>query len=128
MNIHQEVVITCALQEAYQALSDAEIFAEFTGLSAAIDFVPGGEFCCFNGMILGRTIEFKPSRMIVQAWRVANWEEGIYSIVKFDFERMSEGTTKIILHHTGFPEQHRVHLEPGWHDNYWKPLKKYFEN
>ena len=75
-------------------------------------------------MITGRNIELIPEQRIVQAWRVGNWPEGIYSIVKF--ELTADGTaTKLVLDHTAFLEGAADHLDPGWHQMYWEPLKKY---
>jgi hypothetical protein len=34
-------------------------------------------------------------------------------------------STKLILEHHGFPEGNADHLDPGWHQMYWEPLRKY---
>jgi len=125
MSIHQEISFTGNLKRVYDAFTNAKLFSEFSGASAEIDPEPGGKFSCFGGMILGQTIENIPAERLVQAWRVANWEPGVYSIVKFEFEEVSDTETKLILDHTGFPEDHKAHLEQGWHERYWEPLKKY---
>jgi len=78
-------------------------------------------------MISGLTIESVPNNRLVQAWRVGNWEPGVYSIVKFEFKNINDIETKLIFDHTGFPEEHQVHLAQGWHDRYWDPMKKYLE-
>ena len=78
-------------------------------------------------MIVGRTIENIPDERIVQPWRVANWEPGVYSIVKFEFEKINDIETKLVFDHAGFPEEHKAHLEQGWHERYWGPMKKYLE-
>ncbi len=89
----------------------------------------GGAFSCFGGVITGRNVELLPDRRIVQAWRVAMWPEGLYSIVKVELR--PQGTeTRLTLDHVGFPEEMRAHLngedpEGGWHRQYWEPLKKY---
>ena len=76
-------------------------------------------------MITGQTIEAIPGTRLVQAWRVGNWDPGIYSIVKFEFEALSDSETNLIFDHTGFPDEHRDHLDKGWHDRYWQPLINY---
>ena len=123
--IHHEISISANPQRIYEALTCAKQFGEFTGALAEIDPVSGGQFSCFGGMITGQTIEAIPGNRLVQAWRVSNWEPGIYSIVKFEFEKIIDTETKLIFDHTGFPEEHRDHLDQGWHDRYWEPLKKY---
>jgi activator of HSP90 ATPase len=65
-----------------------------------------------------------PARLIVQAWRVVPWPEGIYSIARFEFKPLGTGT-KLIFDHTGFPQDLAESLESGWQDHYWKALRTY---
>lgn len=123
--INQEVKIEAKASEVYGALTDSETFSEFTGgAPAEIHANEGGAFSLFGGMIQGRTIELNTDKQIIQAWRAGNWEEGVYSIVRFDL--VEEGSQTIVtLHQAGFPEDQGVHLESGWHENYWKPLQNF---
>lgn len=123
--IHHEISFNTIPQRLFEALTDARKFSGFTGAAAEIDSIPGGKFSCFDGMITGQILEILPDSRLVQAWRVGNWEPGIYSIVKFEFEMLNEMETKLIFDHTGFPEEHRDHLDQGWHERYWAPLKDY---
>lgn len=61
-------------------------------------------------------------RRIVQAWRVATWPEGVYSIARFELRPQQAGT-RVIFDHTGFPPELRDHLAAGWEDHYWKALR-----
>ncbi len=85
--LHQEIPIKATPQRIYQALLDSKQFAAFTGLAAEIDPKAGGAFSMFGGLIVGRNIELVPDQRIVQAWRPANWDPGVYSIVKFELKR-----------------------------------------
>ena len=125
--IHQEITIRANRQRVFKALTHAPVFAEFSGAPAEIDHRAGGAFSCFGGMITGITLETQAPEFLVQAWRVANWDPGIYSVAKFVLEEISDDETKLIFDHTGFPVDHIDHLEPGWHTKYWEPLKKYLE-
>ena len=127
MSIHHEVEYKCSAQRLFDALTISEQFADLTGLAAGINPEPGGEFSFFDGMITGMTIEIEANKRLVQAWRVGNWEPGIYSIVKFELEVIDEEETNLIFDHTGFPAEHREHLETGWHEKYWQPLRTYLE-
>jgi activator of HSP90 ATPase len=84
----------------------------------------GGAFTLFGGHIVGRHIELMPNQRIVQAWRVVDWNPGVYSIVKFELAEQGSGA-KIVFDHTGFPEGKGQHLAAGWTANYWEPLQKY---
>jgi len=84
----------------------------------------GGTFILFGGIIVGRHIELVPDPRIVQAWRVAYWDPGVYSIAKFELAEQGAGT-KIIFDHTGFPQGQAEHLVAGWKAHYWEPLEKF---
>lgn len=132
--IHQEVIFKAERKRVYEALTDAKQFNKVVQLSAAgmsLGNVPteisrevGGTFSLYGGHILGRHVELVPNERLVQAWRVANWNPGVYSIAKFALAE--QGTaTKLIFDHTGFPDGQGQHLAEGWKTNYWEPLTKY---
>src|SRR5215469_845068 len=136
-SIHQEPVFKASAKRIYEALTDEKQFEKVTQLSATIQsgaalgnkptqIAPeaGGPFTIFHGHIVGRHIELVPNQRIVQAWRVVDWDPGIYSIVKFELTKQGSGT-KIIFDHTGFPQGKGQHLADGWKANYWEPLEKY---
>ncbi|MFL6562648.1 MAG: SRPBCC domain-containing protein, partial [Bacillus sp. (in: firmicutes)] len=107
------------------ALTDSNQFSQVTG-GAPVEISPvaGGTFSCFGGMIHGRNIELVPGVRIVQAWRVANWPEGVYSIAKFELKEQ-DSKTLLVFDHIGFPEAEEEHLAAGWGENYWSPIEKY---
>ena len=135
--IHQEVVFKASRKRVYEALTDAKQFNKVVQLSAAMKSgMPpgatptelsrevGGAFSLFGGYIVGRHVELVPNERIVQAWRTAGWDPGVYSIAKFDLAEQRSGT-KLVLDHTGFPDGTGQHLADGWKANYWEPLEKY---
>lgn len=123
--IHQEVSIGASPERIYKAFVDSAQFSALTGgAPAEISTENGGKFSCFGGAISGINVELVPGKRIVQAWRVGNWPEGLYSLVRFELE--PEGTgTKLVFDHSGFPEAEAEHLAAGWHERYWEPLKKF---
>jgi activator of HSP90 ATPase len=123
-SIHQEIKLPATPKHIFDVLLDAKQFATFTGLPAEIDPEVGGTFKTFGGLIEGRNIELIPGQRIVQAWRPASWDPGLYSIVHFEL-KPSGAATLLTLDHTGFPEGLCDHLAFGWNTRYWEPLKKY---
>ena len=136
-SIHQEPTFKAPRKRVYEALLDTKQFDKVVHLSAAmqsgmslgtaptqISNAVGGTFSLFGGHILGRHVELVPNQRIVQAWRVADWAPGIYSIAKFELLEDSSGT-KIIFDHTAFPKGRGEHLAAGWRGNYWEPLQKF---
>lgn len=122
--IHQEVVFKASPNRIYEALLSTQQFSEFTGGTAEISREVGGSISCFGGYVSGRNIELVPNKRIVQAWRSKDWEDGVYSIVKFELKRQGS-ETRVALDHSGFPEDQREHLDSGWPRNYWEPLQRY---
>jgi activator of HSP90 ATPase len=134
--IHQEVTFNAAPKRVYDALTEASQFQKVESLSdamksldisshpARISREPGGTFSLFGDYIIGRQIELVENQRIVQAWRVASWEPGIFSIARFELKE--QGTsTKLVFDHAGFPSGTAEHLAAGWHAHYWEPLEKF---
>ncbi|MEM7446247.1 MAG: SRPBCC domain-containing protein [Pseudomonadota bacterium] len=122
--IHQEVVFEASPAKVYEALMNADQHAAFTKGKAEISRDVGGEFTCHDGQIVGRNIELVPNERIVQAWRVANWEAGVYSVVRF--ELMPEGDkTRLILDHAGVDDDKSEMVAAGWKVRYWEPMQSF---
>ena len=134
ITIHQEVNFSVSAQRLYEILLSSQQFSDcirksfgnFTARSANIDPTVGGAFSLFDGHIVGRILELVPNQRIVEAWRVVDWPEGVYSIARFQFRPQSSGT-KVIFDHVGFPEGLKEHLSIGWTQHYWEALAKYLQ-
>jgi activator of HSP90 ATPase len=134
-SIHMEPVFTASRKRVYEVFLDAKQFDASTKLSEAmksgklpsaptlISREVGGAFQLFGGFIIGRHLELVPNERIVQAWRVAYWDPGTFSIAKFVFADQSTGS-KIIFDHSGFPKGDAENLVAGWKGNYWEPIGK----
>ncbi|MCA9710256.1 MAG: SRPBCC domain-containing protein [Myxococcales bacterium] len=122
--IHQEVAFSAPPARIYRALMDSAEHAEFTGGPAQISAEEGGACSWHGGQITGRNIELVPDQRIVQAWRAMHWDQGVYSIVRFELRADGAGT-RLILEQAGHPEGSGEHLESGWQARYWEPLTTY---
>jgi uncharacterized protein YndB with AHSA1/START domain len=107
--LHHEVDFKATPARIYEALLDSKQFSAFS---------------LFGGQILGRNVELVPNQRIVQAWRSAGWDQGVYSIAKFELKAQGPAT-HLIFDHRGFPEGKKEHLEEGWREHYWERLQKY---
>jgi uncharacterized protein YndB with AHSA1/START domain len=136
-SIHQERTFAATPTRVYDALTIAAQFDHVVRLSGAmrsgtklgtapraIRNSAGGGFTLFGGHIAGRFIELVPHQRIVQAWRVANWDPGVYSIARYALSEQGGGT-KLVFDHAGFPSGQAEHLAQGWVANYWEPLARY---
>jgi activator of HSP90 ATPase len=136
--IHQERVFKAGRQRVYEALTVEGQFDKLVQMSGAMKSAamakkqqptklsqqPGSTFALFGGYIVGRQIELVTNELIVQAWRVLNWPQGTYSIVRFELIDQRE-STKLLFDHRAFPNGQAEHLASGWEENYWDPLAKF---
>ena len=133
-SIHQEITFEAPPERLYATLTDAGEFHKVVLRSGAvrsgmvkmtqptqISREAGGAFALFGGVIVGRQIELMPNTRIVQAWRAADWQPGVYSIARFELVKQGPGT-RLVFDHTGFPKGQAEHLVQGWNTNYWQPL------
>ena len=103
MWIQQEQTFAAPPEAIYAALTQADEFGAMTGVPAQIDPAPGGEFVLFGGAITGRNIECVPGTRLVQAWRASTWEDGVYSMVRFELTKDGDAT-KVALDHAAYPD------------------------
>jgi len=112
----------------YDSWLDSKAHSEFTGSKAIIDPHKGGIFTAGNNYIKGKTLELQPYGRIVQSWRTNDFPSYCKdSIVEILLEKSKEGTRFTLLH-SGIPEGQAEKYKKGWEENYFKPLKKYFNN
>lgn len=123
--IHQEITFNATPEQVYRALLDSGEHAGFTGAPAEVSPDEGGACSWYGGHVTGRNIELVPNERIVQVWRPANWDAGVYSVVKYELVAKGD-QTQVVLDQAGHPEGTGEHLESGWHERYWKPLEAYF--
>lgn len=124
-SIHYDLNFKASPEQLYDALLDQTKFAAITGMPASIEPTVGGALFMFGKLIVGRNVELVPNVRIVQAWRPASWDAGVYSSVHFEFKANGAGTD-LAFDHTGFPSGLYDHLDWGWKNHYWDGLRKYF--
>src|SRR3989337_4514417 len=125
--IPQKVIIPASPEDVYAAFIDAKKHSAFTGSKATCDPKVGGEFTAWNGYISGRNLELEKGKRIVQEWITTEWPDGYPpSRLEFTFCKVSGGT-ELTMVHSNIPADQADEYRQGWIDNYWDPLKAYFE-
>jgi len=124
--IRQTVTFKASPHEVYEALMDSRQHTKFTGAKASISRKVGGRFTAYDGYIEGVNLELVPDEKIVQSWRGSDWPEGHYSKAAFALKEVG-GSTRLTFVQTGVPEDEYDSIRQGWHDYYWKPMKKMLE-
>lgn len=111
-------------EAVFEAIADPARHSEVTGAPAELSRDAGDRFTTHGGAIEGWTLDIEPGERIVQAWRPADWDAGVYSVVRYDFADEGDGT-RITLTHSAVPDGAAPHLEAGWQSMYWEPLAAY---
>src|SRR5450759_218931 len=94
-NIEHTVLFRATPKGVYDTLMNGKKHSQFTSEPAKIRAKAGAAFSCYGGYITGITLELKPGKRIVQAWRSQGWPEGHYSIVTFALAKKSGGRTQL---------------------------------
>lgn len=123
--IQQSVRLPATPDDLYDSYLDAKQHAAITGGKVTISAREGGKFTAFDGMLRGRNLLIVPKRLIVQAWRSAQWKDSdLDSILILEFSRVSGGG-RIELTHVNVPRHDHHGVTEGWKKYYWKPWRKY---
>src|SRR4051812_7538982 len=98
---------------------NAKSHAAFTGGRGTIKPRKGSAFKAFAGMLTGTTLHIRPKRLIVQAWRSANWaKDAIDSTLTLSFWPEAGGA-RIELVHANIPDNDFAGVSHGWEKYYW---------
>lgn len=120
-------VIPATRDELYAAWLDSAAHTAMTGGQANVSAGVGDYFDAWDGYIQGRNLELLPGRRIVQSWRTVEFQDTEPdSQIEITFEDAARGT-EVILRHTNLPP-HGAQYEQGWVDNYFDPMKAYFDD
>ena len=114
-----------APEQVYEVLTDGVKFGEVTGQPGKGGGAPGAYYSLFDGWLEGRQVELVPNERISQAWRFADWEPGVYSMVRFTLSPAGHGT-RLAVHQNGVPEEMREHIASNWPALYFQPIIKHF--
>ena len=119
-------VIPAPRKRVYEAWLDARAHSAFTGAKTTIRAKIGGRFTAWDGYITGKTLELKPSRLIVQSWRTTEFPaDAADSRVELHFEDAATGT-RLTLIHSGAPSTQVASYKTGWRDFYFRPMRAWF--
>ena len=121
-------VLPATPESIFRAWMTATEHAEFTGAPATIDATEGGDFEVWDGYITGKTLELRPPRLIIQAWRTTEFpEDAPDSRLEVSLEA-ADGGTCVTIRHSEIPEGHGKAYRQGWGEHYLDRLQEYFRS
>ncbi|MFM1932695.1 MAG: hypothetical protein RL226_1998 [Bacteroidota bacterium] len=124
-NIFQIFEVSARPSEVYDLLMVAEKHAAFTGKSAEIYPIEGGNFAFCNRNHTGFFLKLVKNKQIVLAWTHRKFPKGHYSVVDITLEKTEQGNTRVVLNHLAVPETCDGWLTEAWRKTYWEPMQAY---
>jgi activator of HSP90 ATPase len=126
-SIRQTVFLRADPIEVYEALLDPAKHSEFTGSPATGSKRVGSAFTAWDGYITGRYIALEKGKRIVQEWKTTEWPEG-YPPSRLEFIVVAKKNgSQLTMKQSSVPAEQVERYRSGWVENYWDPLREYFE-
>ncbi len=123
--IHQTATFPAPPDKLFDLYMNPKLHAAISGGPVTISRTAGTKFRAFGGMIMGKTLQVVPKRLIVQSWRGKDWKAGdMDSTLIISFWPDKEGG-RIELTHVNVPEYDYEGVTDGWEKYYWKPWRAY---
>lgn len=124
MTIHLQTTVPAAPEHIYELLTNGAKLGDVTGMPGKGGGAEGAYFSLFGGWVTGRQIELVPNERITQAWRMTDWEPGVYSLVRFTLT--AEGTgTALTVDQDNVPQAVHEHVRTNWTGFYFEPIAAY---
>ncbi len=120
-----EFVLSGKPKRVMQLLTDAKLIRKWSGGEAVVENRPGGRFEMFDGWVTGEVLK-TGDRELVYTWKTSDWDENakpseVHYLLKDD-----EAGTRVILHHTGFPDEEEMRShKAGWTDYFFDPMEDF---
>jgi activator of HSP90 ATPase len=117
--------LTAEPELVYKALTTAITIQLWSGAPAEMSTEPGSEFSLWEGDIVGKNIEFKENKLIVQNWYFDGKTDESMVTIKLH-EGKKKGSTSVELIHTNIPEEDYQSFAEGWDEYYFGALLEFF--
>jgi len=127
MAIHQEATFPVPPERIYELLIDAARFSTLVNRRGRGGGTEGAWFSLFGDQLEGRQIELVRPERVVQAWRRSEWEQGVYSIVRFTLAPEGAGT-RVVVDQDGYPANFHDTLAESWREMYFDPMARHFSD
>ena len=121
--IKQKVRFSAPPRAIYDALADSRRRTAITGRKAVLSPKVGGTFSADDGRVTGVNVDLVPGKRLVQAWRRADFPEGVYSMAAITLAPTPTGGTELVLTHRGVPKWLIDDTEDNWRNGYWAKMK-----
>jgi len=108
-----------------ELLTDPVLIRKWSGGEAILENKVGGRFEMFDGWVKGEVLKTGGNEL-AYTWKANDWPEEAKPSEVHYLLKEDEAGTKVILHHTGFPNAEEMNShKSGWTDFFFDPLEDF---
>ena len=112
-------------EQVFEALTKAELVAEWSGTEAVMNDKVGSKFSIWDGDMYGMNLEVVKNKKLVQEWCTKEWDEAS----RVTFTLVPQGKTTLVeLLHENVPEKSVQSYADGWKQYYLGAIQEMFES
>src|ERR1700721_86530 len=99
-----EFILSGKPARVMELLTDPVLIRKWSGGAAVLENKVGGRFEMFDGWVTGTVLKTSKNEL-AYTWKTSDWPEETKPTEVHYLLKEDEAGTKVILHHTGFPNE-----------------------
>ena len=120
-----EFILSGKPARVMQLLTDPVLIRKWSGGAAILENKEGGKFEMFDGWVTGTVLKTSKNEL-AYTWKTSDWPEETKPTEVHYLLKEDEAGTKVILHHTGFPDEDEMKShKAGWTDFFFDPMEDF---
>lgn len=126
MEFTLKTTLNATAKQVYKSWLSTQGHTKMTRGTAFVSDKVGDAFSTCDGYIKGSNLVLEPYQKIIQSWRSSYFKENEEDSQIEIILNENDGATELILTHSNVPESGEHYIK-GWEENYFTPMKQYFE-
>ncbi len=120
-----EFILSGKPARVMELLTDPVLIRKWSGGEAVLENRVGGRFEMFDGWVKGTVLKTSKNEL-TYTWKTSDWPEETKPTEVHYLLKEDEAGTKVILHHTGFPDEEEMkNHKAGWTDFFFDPMEDF---
>jgi uncharacterized protein YndB with AHSA1/START domain len=124
-DLNLEFTLSGKPKRVMELLTDPKLIRKWSGGEAVVENKVGGKFEMFDGWVFGNVTKTGENEL-AYTWKTTDWPEETKPTEVHYLLKEDEAGTKVILHHTGFPNEDEMKShKSGWTDYFFDPMEDF---
>ena len=120
-----EFILSGKPARVMELLTDPVLIRKWSGSEAVLENKVGGRVEMFDGWVMGEVLKTNKNEL-AYTWKTTDWPEETKPTEVHYLLKENEAGTKVILHHTGFPNEDEMKShKSGWTDFFFDPMEDF---